>query len=395
MNAHFHHLAPLFLSLSLTWSLNQAPEQLRTFPYAARNVLEKELAAYDEARIVTIESTLERDSRPLLFPEGKNAGEDLWRCRASTSDGQPITILFVLAAPVPGLTHNSSGPSWLTEGSYGKGSAFKVGKRFVLMGRLPVQGALRLLSGNPRSFIQGSSKFSLVDGVKDGEFGVMAAFAAEQDAVPVRGSAVKQVVYAISEQDLPGLATFARLLATAGFYDRIPRDAVDAALERSKRAVTEEGRLHFNLIAMMLGEASLEMDNRIQACKVSQWSTDFQSQTLYFARPPLGSSLASPSSRSDPPRILALLSAADSAKTREARAFALSGIDGAVPLADEPVPLFASLLEKSLQEADERSIRILLSILMRWQPEAAPETGSLKSEAQGWKAALAGMRPPE
>lgn len=363
---------------------------------------------------VTVTGPPKRTPRELV--NSRNAGSGgaflypyVWSIGAKGTNGVGHTLMFHGSFSLPiyrdtapkggfeiirlGNGRNSSPPlplvsyDLLRKPSFGVMAWPEPGEDLIVLGQKIRDGKLDIITA-PGTRVTGSRGAlnlfeTSLQAYEDDEFSVFAAFAAKPNAGASAASPWVQAVRVVDAAKEESLWNLTHLIATLDPTDRLNSELKEAAAEREKKEGILGRRFCFSLIAWLAGDLGQEVKLKTLASQVAKWPVNFSGQTMNLAERPVGSDLAIARHRSNPQRGLAILKAAASARTDEARLFCLSDL-GEYQAAYRPHLL--KLLKDPKATSDTASLNRLCETLEKWMPNKAKPLAakSLQDKAAGW-----------
>lgn len=390
------------------------PPEGIVFEYASASKWPKGALSRLTSLEVTVASPPKRTPRELV--NSRNAGSGgaflypyVWSIGAKGTNGVGHTLMFHGSFSLPiyrdtapkggfeiirlGNGRNSSPPLPLVSYDLLRKPAFGVmawpepGEQMIVLGQKIRDGKLDIITA-PGTRVTGSRGAlnlfeTSVQAYEDDEFSVFAAFAAKPNAVTNASNIWAKAVQVIDATKEESLWNLTHLIATLDPADRLNPEIVRVAVEREKTEGVLARRFCFTLIAWLAGDLGQEVKMKTLASQVAKWPVSFSGQTMTLAEKPVGSDLALANHRNNPQRGLAILKAAASARTVEARLFCLSDL-GEYQAAYRPHLL--KMIKDPRVTNDTASLNILCETLAKWMPDKAkPLTAkSLQDKAAGW-----------
>jgi hypothetical protein len=246
------------------------------------------------------------------------------------------------------------------------------GGQMIVLGQKIRDGKLDIITA-PGTGVTGSREAlnlfeTSLQAYEDDEFSVFAAFAADPKKVSASACPWVGAVELVDSAKDESLWNLTHLIATLDPADRLNPELRVAAVTREKREVVLTRRLCFSMISWLGGDLSQEVRMKTLASQVPKWPVNFSGQTLALAEEPIGSELAIDRHRNNPQRGIAILKAASTARTNEARFFCLADLGN---YQAEYRPLLLKILKDPEAAKDDSSIKRLCDTLAQWMPAQA------------------------
>lgn len=260
-------------------------------------------------------------------------------------------------------------------------------QKMIILGQSIRDGKLGIISAQQKpDQVSGRARVLSdlsLQGYEDDEFSVFAAFAADHKKSSNSASSWARAVELVDSSKSDSLWNLTHLIATLDPEDRDNPELRAVAAEREKSERTVARRLCFSMIAWLAGDLDQEVKMKTLASQVAEWPVNFAQETMSLSEMPVGSDLAIARHVDNPQRALAILKAAASARTDEARLFCLSNLGR---FQDSYRPLLLKMLKDKRVIADTPSINKLCETLAQWMPHKVKplESVSLQEKALGW-----------
>ncbi len=379
--------------------VDSGPPEGIVFEYSSASKWPKGALSRLTSLEVTVASPPKRTPRDLINSRDAGSGGAflypyVWSIGAKGRNGAGHTLMFHGSFSLP--IYRDTAPKWgfeivrlwngrhskppsplasyelLREPGFGVMAWPEPGGQMIVLGQKIRDGKLDIITA-PGTRVTGSRGAlnlfeTSLQAYEDDEFSVFAAFAEDPKQVSASASPWVRAVELVDSAEDESLWNLTHLIATLDPADRMNPELRAAAVAREKREGILTRRMSFSMFAWLAGDLGQEVRMKTLASQVPKWPVNFTGETMDLAEKAVGSDLAIARHHGNPQRGMAILKAASSARTNEARFFCLADLGN---YQAEYRPLLLKILKDPEAAKDDSSIKRLCDTLAKWMPAQA------------------------